>query len=80
MWKKVIEEESQNEEKGTESAHFNKVAEPILAINEEEEESGSREEQVEGEHCEEETEKAEWHVSDRDDSQTPEEGGDSEPQ
>ncbi|XP_032446759.1 cGMP-inhibited 3',5'-cyclic phosphodiesterase A [Xiphophorus hellerii] len=80
MWKKVIEEESQNEEQGTESAHFNKVAEPILAIDEEEEDSGSREEQVEGEHCEEETEKAEWHVSDRDDSQTPEEGGDSEPQ
>uniref|UniRef100_A0A3B5PUK9 Phosphodiesterase n=1 Tax=Xiphophorus maculatus TaxID=8083 RepID=A0A3B5PUK9_XIPMA len=45
MWKKVIEEESQNEEQGTESAHFNKVAEPILAIDEEEEESGSREEQ-----------------------------------
>lgn len=80
MWKKVIEEESQNEEQGTESALLNKVAEPILAIDEEEEESGSREEPVEGEHCEEETEKAEWSVSDRDDSQTPEEGGDSEPQ
>ncbi|XP_043981987.1 cGMP-inhibited 3',5'-cyclic phosphodiesterase A-like isoform X5 [Gambusia affinis] len=80
MWKKVIEDESQNEEQGTESALLNKVAEPILAIDEEEEESGSREEPVEGEHCEEETEKAEWSVSDRDDSQTPEEGGDSEPQ
>ncbi|PWA24812.1 hypothetical protein CCH79_00010191, partial [Gambusia affinis] len=80
MWKKVIEEESQNEEQGTESALLNKVAEPILAIDEEEEESGSREEPVEGEHCEEETEKAEWSVSDRDDSQTPEEGGDSGPQ
>ncbi|XP_014913709.1 cGMP-inhibited 3',5'-cyclic phosphodiesterase A-like isoform X1 [Poecilia latipinna] len=81
MWKKVIEDESQNEEQGTESAHLNKVTEPILAIDEEEEESGSREEPGEGEHCEEEeTEKAEWPVSDRDDSQTPEEGGDSEPQ
>ncbi|XP_054881262.1 cGMP-inhibited 3',5'-cyclic phosphodiesterase 3A isoform X2 [Poeciliopsis prolifica] len=72
MWKKVIEDEAQNEEQGTESAHLNKVTEPILAIDEEEEESGSREEPVEGEHCEEETEKAEWPVSDRDDSQTPE--------
>ncbi|KAM4734214.1 cGMP-inhibited 3',5'-cyclic phosphodiesterase 3A-like [Anableps anableps] len=80
MWKKVIEDESQNEDQGAESVHLNNVAEPILAIDEEEEESGNREEQVEDKHCEEETEKPEWSVSVRDNSKTPEERGDSEPQ
>lgn len=70
MWKKVIEDESQDEDQGTELVHLNKVAEPILAIDEEEEESGSREEQVEGEPYEDETDKTE---SVRKDSQTPEE-------
>ncbi|KAM6937210.1 cGMP-inhibited 3',5'-cyclic phosphodiesterase 3A-like isoform 2-T2 [Xenentodon cancila] len=45
MWKTVIEEEGQNKSPGSESVHLNNVAEPILAIDEEEEESG-REEQV----------------------------------
>ncbi|XP_036003809.1 cGMP-inhibited 3',5'-cyclic phosphodiesterase A [Fundulus heteroclitus] len=80
MWKNVIEDESQKEEQGAESAHLNKIAEPILAIDEEEEESGSREEQVEGDHREEETVAPEWPVSVGGDCKTPEEQGDSEPQ
>ncbi|KAM4554269.1 cGMP-inhibited 3',5'-cyclic phosphodiesterase 3A-like [Fundulus diaphanus] len=80
MWKNVIEDESQNEDQGAESAHLNKVAEPILAIDEEEEESGSREEQVEGDHSEEETVAPEWPVSVGGDCKTPEEQGDSESQ
>ncbi|KAM9754368.1 cGMP-inhibited 3',5'-cyclic phosphodiesterase 3A-like isoform 2-T2 [Menidia menidia] len=54
MWKKVIEEEAKNTGQGAESVHLNNVAEPILAIDEEEEDSGSREEQVAGEHPEDE--------------------------
>uniref|UniRef100_A0A8C8DML3 Phosphodiesterase n=1 Tax=Oryzias sinensis TaxID=183150 RepID=A0A8C8DML3_9TELE len=48
MWKKVIEkeeEEAQNAGQGTDSVHLNNVSEPILVIDEEEEESGSKEEQ-----------------------------------
>lgn len=59
MWKKVIEkeeEEAQNAGQGTDSVHLNNVSEPILVIDEEEEESGSKEEQVEGERPEEEVE------------------------
>uniref|UniRef100_A0A3Q1G946 Phosphodiesterase n=1 Tax=Acanthochromis polyacanthus TaxID=80966 RepID=A0A3Q1G946_9TELE len=44
MWKKVIAEDAQKQAQGAESVHLNNVAEPILAIHEEEEESGSREE------------------------------------
>uniref|UniRef100_A0A8C9XNV5 Phosphodiesterase n=1 Tax=Sander lucioperca TaxID=283035 RepID=A0A8C9XNV5_SANLU len=45
MWKKVIaEEEAQKHGQVTESVHLNNVAEPILAIHEEEEEPGSKEE------------------------------------
>uniref|UniRef100_A0A671XB94 Phosphodiesterase n=1 Tax=Sparus aurata TaxID=8175 RepID=A0A671XB94_SPAAU len=44
MWKKVITEEAQKQAQGAESVHLNNVAEPILAIHEEEEEPGSREE------------------------------------
>uniref|UniRef100_A0A1A8BJ12 Phosphodiesterase n=1 Tax=Nothobranchius kadleci TaxID=1051664 RepID=A0A1A8BJ12_NOTKA len=60
MWKKVIEEENKKNDQAAESVHLNNVAEPILAIDEEEEESGSREEQVEGEHPEEEVEDPDW--------------------
>lgn len=61
MWKKVIGEEAQNQGKEAESGiHLNNVAEPILAIHEEEEEPGSREEQVEGEEPEEAVEEVEW--------------------
>uniref|UniRef100_A0A3P9KVM8 Phosphodiesterase n=1 Tax=Oryzias latipes TaxID=8090 RepID=A0A3P9KVM8_ORYLA len=59
MWKNVIEkeeEEAQNAGQGTDSVHLNNVSEPILVIDEEEEESGSKEEQVEGERPEEEVE------------------------
>uniref|UniRef100_A0A3P9KVN3 Phosphodiesterase n=1 Tax=Oryzias latipes TaxID=8090 RepID=A0A3P9KVN3_ORYLA len=48
MWKNVIEkeeEEAQNAGQGTDSVHLNNVSEPILVIDEEEEESGSKEEQ-----------------------------------
>ncbi|XP_075883531.1 cGMP-inhibited 3',5'-cyclic phosphodiesterase 3A-like isoform X2 [Nelusetta ayraudi] len=61
MWKKVIGEEAQNQGQGAEPGiHLNNVAEPILAIHEEEEEPGSREEQVEGEEPEEAVEEVEW--------------------
>lgn len=61
MWKKVISEEAQSQGQGAEPGmHLNNVAEPILAIHEEEEESGSREEQVEGEEPEEAVEEVEW--------------------
>ncbi|XP_072242206.1 cGMP-inhibited 3',5'-cyclic phosphodiesterase 3A-like isoform X1 [Leuresthes tenuis] len=75
MWKKVIEDEAQNKGQGAESVHLNNVAEPILAIDEEEEDSGSREEQVEGEHPEEEPG---W--SQREDSKPPEELDEGDPQ
>ncbi|XP_053740830.1 cGMP-inhibited 3',5'-cyclic phosphodiesterase 3A-like [Synchiropus splendidus] len=65
MWKKVIAEETQKQGQAPESVHLNNVAEPILAIHEEEEESGSREELVEGEDPEEEPE---WPVSPQEDS------------
>ncbi|XP_061773081.1 cGMP-inhibited 3',5'-cyclic phosphodiesterase 3A-like [Nerophis ophidion] len=63
MWKKVIAEEAQKQGQGTESVHANNVAEPILAIHEEEEEPGSREEAAEGEDPEEAEEEPEWPVS-----------------
>ncbi|KAM9854992.1 cGMP-inhibited 3',5'-cyclic phosphodiesterase 3A-like [Aulostomus maculatus] len=63
MWKKVIAEEAQKQGQGAESGHLNNVAEPILAIHEEEEEPGSREELVEGEDPEEGVEDPEWPVS-----------------
>ncbi|XP_061826280.1 cGMP-inhibited 3',5'-cyclic phosphodiesterase 3A-like isoform X2 [Nerophis lumbriciformis] len=66
MWKKVIAEEAQKQGQGTESVHVNNVAEPILAIHEEEEEPGSREELVEGEDPEESVEEPEWPVSPQD--------------
>ncbi|KAF6718753.1 cGMP-inhibited 3',5'-cyclic phosphodiesterase A [Oryzias melastigma] len=81
MWKKVIEkeeEEAQSAGQGTDSVHLNNVAEPILVIDEEEEESGSREEQVEGERPEEEAEEPAW--SQREDSKPQEELNQEDPQ
>lgn len=80
MWKKVIAEEAQKLGQGAESVHFNNVAEPILAIHEEEEEPGSREELVEGEDPEEGVEDSEWPVSPQEDSKPPEELTEEEPQ
>ncbi|XP_047452338.1 cGMP-inhibited 3',5'-cyclic phosphodiesterase A-like isoform X2 [Mugil cephalus] len=80
MWKKVISEEAQKQGQGTESVHLNNVAEPILAIREEEEESGSREELVEGEDPEEEVEEPEWSVSLKEDCKPPEELKEADPQ
>ncbi|XP_062418927.1 cGMP-inhibited 3',5'-cyclic phosphodiesterase 3A-like isoform X1 [Pungitius pungitius] len=81
MWKKVIAEEAQQQDQGAESVHLNNVAEPILAIHEEEEEPGSREELVEGEDPEEGgEEESEWPVSPQEDSQTPVELAEEEPQ
>lgn len=71
MWKKVIAEDAQMQAQAAEPVHLNNVAEPILAIHEEEEEPGSREELVEGEEPEEGVEEPEW--SAQEDSQTPEE-------
>ncbi|XP_069551236.1 cGMP-inhibited 3',5'-cyclic phosphodiesterase 3A-like isoform X2 [Brachyistius frenatus] len=73
MWKKVIAEEAQKQGQGAESVHLNNVPEPILAIHEEEEEPGSREELVEGEDPEEDVDEPEWPMSQREDSEPPEE-------
>ncbi len=73
MWKTVIAEEVQKQGQGAESVHLNNVAEPILAIHEEEEEPGSREELVEGEDPEEGVEEPEWPTSPQEDSKPPEE-------
>ncbi|CAJ1056383.1 cGMP-inhibited 3'%2C5'-cyclic phosphodiesterase 3A isoform X6 [Xyrichtys novacula] len=73
MWKKVIGEEAQKQGQGAESVHLNNVAEPILAIHEEEEEPGSREELVEGEDPEEGDDEPEWPASSQEDSKPPEE-------
>lgn len=78
MWKKVITEEAQKQGQGAESVHLNNVAEPILAIHEEEEEPGSREEQVEGEEPEEGAEEAEWSL--QEDSKPPEEEAEGDAQ
>lgn len=75
-----MEDESQNEDPEAEPVHLNKVAETILAIDEEEEELGSREEQVEEGHREEESKEAEWLISVKEGSKNVEEQGDSEPQ
>lgn len=80
MWKKVIADEAQKQGQGAESVHLNNVAEPILAIHEEEEEPGSREELVEGEDPEEGVEDPEWPVSPQDDSKPPEELAEGDPQ
>lgn len=68
MWKKVITEEAAKQDQGADSCHLNNVAEPILAIHEEEEEPGSREELVEGEDLEEAVEEPEWSASLQEDS------------
>ncbi|XP_044212947.1 cGMP-inhibited 3',5'-cyclic phosphodiesterase A-like isoform X1 [Thunnus albacares] len=80
MWKKVIAEEAQKQGQGSESVHLNNVAEPILAIHEEEEEPGSREELVEGEDPEEGVEEPEWPVSPQEDSKPTEELEEADPQ
>ncbi|TKS73621.1 cGMP-inhibited 3',5'-cyclic phosphodiesterase A [Collichthys lucidus] len=80
MWKKVIAEEAPKQGQGAESVHLNNVAEPILAIHEEEEEPGSREELVEGEDPEESVEEPEWPVSPQEDSKPPEELAEGDPQ
>uniref|UniRef100_A0A3Q2WNT2 Phosphodiesterase n=1 Tax=Haplochromis burtoni TaxID=8153 RepID=A0A3Q2WNT2_HAPBU len=77
MWKKVIAEENQKQAQGAEPVHLNNVAEPILAIHEEEEESGSREELIEGEDPEEEPE---WPVALREDSKPQEQLEEGDPQ
>lgn len=71
MWKKVIAEDAQMQAQAAEPVHLHNVAEPILAIHEEEEEPGSREELAEGEEPEEGVEEPEW--SPQEDSQPPEE-------
>lgn len=80
MWKKVIGEEAQKQGQAAESVHLNNVAEPILAIHEEEEEPGSREELVEGEDPEEAVEEPEWSVSPQDDCKPTEELQDVDPE
>lgn len=80
MWKKVISAEAQIQGQGAESAHLNNVAEPILAIHEEEEEPGSREELVEGEDLEEGMEEPEWPMSPQEDPKPPEELVEGDPQ
>uniref|UniRef100_I3JPA3 Phosphodiesterase n=1 Tax=Oreochromis niloticus TaxID=8128 RepID=I3JPA3_ORENI len=80
MWKKVIAEENQKQAQGAEPVHLNNVAEPILAIHEEEEESGSREELIEGEDPEEELEEPEWPVALREDSKPQEQLEEGDPQ
>lgn len=79
MWKKVIAEEAQKQGQGAESVHLNNVAEPILAIHEEEEEPGSREELVEGEDPEEGVDEPEWSPQEED-SKPPEELAEGDPQ
>ncbi|XP_078113405.1 cGMP-inhibited 3',5'-cyclic phosphodiesterase 3A-like isoform X2 [Sander vitreus] len=80
MWKKVIaEEEAQKHGQVAESVHLNNVAEPILAIHEEEEEPGSKEELVEGEDPEEGVEEPEWPVSPQENSKPPEELAEGDP-
>lgn len=80
MWKKVIAEENQKQAQGAEPVHLNNVAEPILAIHEEEDESGSREELIEGEDPEEELEEPEWPVALREDSKPQEQLEEGDPQ
>ncbi|XP_049429779.1 cGMP-inhibited 3',5'-cyclic phosphodiesterase A-like isoform X3 [Epinephelus fuscoguttatus] len=80
MWKKVIAEETQKQGQGADSVHLNNVTEPILAIHEEEEEPGSREELVEGEDPEEGVEEPEWPMSPQEDSKPPEELAEGDPQ
>ncbi|XP_056138309.1 LOW QUALITY PROTEIN: cGMP-inhibited 3',5'-cyclic phosphodiesterase 3A-like [Lampris incognitus] len=64
MWKKVIMEEAQKQGQGPDSVRPSNVAEPILAIHEEEEEPISKEELIEGEEPEEgvegDGEETEW--------------------
>ncbi|XP_028440003.1 cGMP-inhibited 3',5'-cyclic phosphodiesterase A isoform X2 [Perca flavescens] len=80
MWKKVIaEEEAQKHGQVAESVHLNNVAEPILAIHEEEEEPGSKEELVEGEDPEEGVEEPEWPVSPQENSKSTEELAEGDP-
>ncbi|XP_051976622.1 cGMP-inhibited 3',5'-cyclic phosphodiesterase 3A-like isoform X4 [Xyrauchen texanus] len=57
MWKKVIAEEAQNKTEGEDSTILSNTPEPILAIDEEEEDPGSKDEQIEDQ--EEETEEEE---------------------
>lgn len=78
MWKKVIAEEAQKQGQGAESVLLNNGAEPILAIHEEEEEPGSREELAEGEDPEEGVEEQEW--SPQEDCKPPEEQEEVDPQ
>lgn len=80
MWKKVISAEAQKQSQGAESAHLNNVADPILAIHEEEEEPGSREELVEGEDLEEGVEEAEWPSSPQEEAKPPEKLEEGDPQ
>lgn len=80
MWKKVISAETQKQGQGVESAHLNNVADPILAIHEEEEEPGSREELVEGEDLEEGVEEPEWPMSPQEDAKPSEELEEVDPQ
>ncbi|KAK7891089.1 hypothetical protein WMY93_023052 [Mugilogobius chulae] len=60
MWKKVIADETPKQTPGAESVHLNNVADPILAIHEEDEEPGSREEPAEGEEPEGTVDEPDW--------------------
>ncbi|XP_034001944.1 cGMP-inhibited 3',5'-cyclic phosphodiesterase A-like isoform X1 [Trematomus bernacchii] len=80
MWKKVIAEEAPKQGQGAETVHLNNVAEPILAIHEEEEEPGSREELLEGEDPEEGVEEPEWPVTEQEDCKPAEERAEEDPQ
>lgn len=80
MWKKVIAEEAPKQGQGAETVHLNNVAEPILAIHEEEEEPGSREELLEGEDPEEGVEEPEWPVTAQEDCKPAEERAEEDPQ
>ncbi|XP_010790677.1 cGMP-inhibited 3',5'-cyclic phosphodiesterase A-like [Notothenia coriiceps] len=80
MWKKVIAEEAPKQGQGAETVHLNNVAEPILAIHEEEEEPGSREELLEGEDPEEGVEEPEWPVTAQEDCKPAEEQAEEDPQ
>uniref|UniRef100_A0A671K9A8 Phosphodiesterase n=1 Tax=Sinocyclocheilus anshuiensis TaxID=1608454 RepID=A0A671K9A8_9TELE len=82
MWKKVIAEESQSQTEGEESTCLTNTPEPILAIDEEEEEPGSKEEPADDQE-EETTEEEEspvpdeTHETEETDSETVEEAAET---
>ncbi|XP_016367569.1 cGMP-inhibited 3',5'-cyclic phosphodiesterase A-like [Sinocyclocheilus rhinocerous] len=73
MWKKVIAEESQSQTEGEESTCLTNTPEPILAIDEEEEEPGSKEEPADDQEEEESPAPDETHETEETDGETVEE-------